>query len=1087
MILRDFEMNGMNKNTAFRARQSGQTLIIAILILGVLLILGIAFAGIINRNISETGRSARRTVAGDLSQAGIKYAHAQMLNSAMGADWRPELSPVSFDVAGFTKDPDALYLRPGTGFFVEVDPVNRPGYTVPDLGGPDYMGSFSRVGFERGRALVRVRYTPGEYRMMGSKSGALREDGKARGYTIIESIGRPGAISDQGTLDPSRLLPRSVQVSNFANQAAVRVGLGPLKAADASITESRRLIAFASIGFIESGRFISDINKTGRPAEIGFPKAGGGPVFTDRANVGATYEGADVQSPVVMGGNPSGLALLPTNQGGWGLLPGGGSLVSNTQVQVHGDLDVTLNDGLGETISAVGGIKPANDSSQLRLDVFDFDANAFNWQRWTTGNGGAFNAPQIFGSGQIDSDSGGFSTQGSLLLDGRNQEDAAGYTRMTRRKDPPSITAANPQSGLNRYLELSQRTGVSNANGTFSGEFGHGEGVYVDSSERGNRDASDLARGLDPEKSLPNDWLNPNNANSQGWQGPFYIPNAPHVQLLPDGFEIRRDGRSKNQFWRDGTGVDTGQSICRFWIRTFGDLTYVVNNISNPTFNPITATQPDWETFGRRFNGTLVFAGDVRIRGVIPTDQQLTVVSMGTIYVEGSITKGIYDRYNDGVILSPSRSVIALLAKDYVAVNTTMFFGPRVGESPKPKSTNPIPNTPNPVEIDGSSNLVFSTEFVYSIGSNDPSTWVPMASTYTSVDGSGTINSNLIATVSADDNGPTFFGLNISPRLINDPAPTTAGYRFQTTLLGAVTNGAASAYLPAIPATIPEYGLSDPTVNAYPKFESWGMPLFDPAQFVLSLANRKMEAIPANPTGAYHLAVGEPTDFELALKPVGAQPSKNGLVARMAVNPSDVRIEAAIYAQNGSFFVIPGPWFNTNPDDLRTAFEQNYTPADNTDDLNTAALDYGGGANLTLAQQRRYERYGASPDVPFYAEPLSVRLSVIGSIGENLPAPMSMQAEWLKKWGWMPRRIGGTGRALPAQHVPGGALAVGQLTVPNLLTTFDPTLATGSVPINSTPASALSAVRFTADGRTLPPAPRLPVSPTLAYFGDIIQ
>jgi Tfp pilus assembly protein PilX len=85
-------------------KQSGQTLILAILILGVLLIIGFAFAGIISQNITFSGKARQRTVSSDLSEAGIRYAHYQMLNSELGADWRPQFTPLQTDINGNTKE-----------------------------------------------------------------------------------------------------------------------------------------------------------------------------------------------------------------------------------------------------------------------------------------------------------------------------------------------------------------------------------------------------------------------------------------------------------------------------------------------------------------------------------------------------------------------------------------------------------------------------------------------------------------------------------------------------------------------------------------------------------------------------------------------------------------------------------------------------------------------------------------------------------------------------------------------------------------------------------------------------------------------
>ena len=76
-------------------------------------------------------------------------------------------------------------------------------------------------------------------------------------------------------------------------------------------------------------------------------------------------------------------------------------------------------------------------------------------------------------------------------------------------------------------------------------------------------------------------------------------------------------------------------------------------------------------------------------------------------------------------------------------------------------------------------------------------------------------------------------------------------------------------------------------------------------------------------------------------------------------DPLPVRIEAMIYAQNGSWFVIPGPWFNEDPDGVETELQ----------------------------------------DYPGYHEPLNIQISVYGAITENMPADLAAATEWTSKWG----------------------------------------------------------------------------------------
>jgi hypothetical protein len=225
--------------------------------------------------------------------------------------------------------------------------------------------------------------------------------------------------------------------------------------------------------------------------------------------------------------------------------------------------------------------------------------------------------------------------------------------------------------------------------------------------------------------------------------------------------------------------------------------------------------------------------------------------------------------------------------------------------------------------------------------------------------------------------------------------------------------------------------------------------------------------------GTYRLLAQETNDFAFRPNTVNGAPTNDWLLARAAMVPGDVRIEASVYAEEGSFFIIPSPWFNPNPNDRRDTY---------------AAL----GATDPERQLARLEAFGANPEMPFYGEPLDVRVQIVGSVSENTTPPIATQSEWLKKWGWIPRTLGATTTRIPNQHVPAATRTTdpgltSTLYVPNLIISYDPSLATGRTwdPGQPSPFSAANRnIRVDAFNRPLPPMPRLPVSPTLAYFGE---
>jgi hypothetical protein len=1084
-----------------RRAQSGQTLVIAIVLLGVLAILGFAFASIIGQNINQAGRGRERTLASSLARAGIEYAHYQLRHSVLGADWRPEPSPPSLDALGFTKDPDAHYLRPPTPF--GLPSAGAAPVLAQDLGGPDGLGPYTRVFFEKGRALVRVRYAPSDFESFANATGSLRQGGKARSMLLIEAVGRPGALTTGGRIDPSLQLVERVKVANFASyaekQSELGPGLGRLKQLNNLVVNSRILMAFASIGIIESGRFITNKFKVSTPAEIGFLNSRAtGSVF-DVAGTGASYTdgqapyaaGPDGALPVV-GVQTWGRVFAEPNAGsanGWATVPGGGSLWSNADLKVLGQHDVSLNTYLGESWMVVGTVKPANNESVLRVSRSYYDQAADQWRSdWAQrARASSVANPLVLTDDAgnptrdypLGSDAGDFSTVGGTFRDAGQEPDDLGYSRGVPRKEPPSIVETDPQTGLNRYQVLTRESGAI-VNGANVGRFGYGRGVYCDSAERGNASTEDEREAAGAVRSLPNDWLNPNNASSPGWRGPFYIPLASYLRLLPDGFTIIRDTRSRRPFWRRPDGSSTNSTTIRYRIRRvefpLGSgvfETMSLNSVESPALvgQPgLALTDDDFRANGRVFNGVVMFEGDVRIRGVIPTDHQVTVVSLGSVYVEGSVTKGVVDE-SGNVLQRPSRSALMAMARDFAVLNTTMLFGPEPGTAVQEKDDDPLPDTPNPMELSTEApEALLAAEFLLdpatpaALGGNpaNPSTWRPFANRYQAFGTGTSIPSSLLVRAAADDNGPTFIAADVAPQT-HLAGGTFASLLFpRVAAVGAslVQFNAASQYFSANP-TIPVYGLGDPARNSFPKFETVAMPLVTGA-FVYG--GRTLSDA-GGPVGDVVYPVQDRTLVRLRLNSVGGVPLKNFLAARTAVAPFDVRVEAALFAEEGSFFVIPGHWFNNNVQDTRRAW------------LNRGAGSPYAGMSDDEARLRRWQIHGVTPEVPFYGEPLDVRVTILGAVSENMPAPASAQAEWMRKWGWIPRALGATGLRIPDAHSNGLDLnAFG--TVPNLNIVYDPMLATAT-------SDGSTWVRTDASGRALPPMPRLPVSPTLAYFGEV--
>lgn len=1054
---------------AMRRREQGQTIIVALIILGLLLILGFVFLGIVNRGVQGSARAQTRTIANDLAEAGIRYARTQLLRSVEGADWRGEPTPVTPTAAdpNRTQDPDGIYLRPASGFLLPNGQL--------DQGGPDGLGNFIRVGTDNGRFLVRVRYAPSDANIFATATtGALRDPGAVRNYLIIESIGRRGRITGN---DPTQLLSGpSIQFRNFASQADFTTALAQFQAAQVTAND-RRLTAFMSIGLTDTARFITNLFKVSRPAEIGIP-----------SDLGAAYAYDNPAAPTPVGPNIAMQLGLPSVEGATAASPlfnigGLGSLHSNADLTVYGRLNVFANRSLGDQITVAGNIS-SQDNARLNVNAFSFNRASGTWNS-------QFNLDPVNG-GVLNSRNNVFSTLGGIIRDGVAQPDADGISRGVGYKEPPRISEADPETGELRYLQLTRESGNSVAGGN-SGRFGFGEGVYVDNSADLQSPPSEGARQANPgSSSAVSDWLNPARPDSRYWLGAYYIPPGSSLELRSDGFVIARDARSdpNQRFWRLPDGSPTALTTIRFRIGRGPDAgdrrMRVVNSLTPGIANIDGALTPADYLQGPVFNGVLYFEGNVRVRGVVPTDAQITVVTNGIAYLEGSITKGTVGNaftatyrteapFNDpeaptavGVTLNrPSRSAIAILAREHVALNTTMLFGPSPNQALDPGRDG------SSVRVRQDQSLSLQAEFVSgapnAASTYNPSAWVPFATNYRDAITNSVLNVRTLVSHTSEDGGAdrSFIAMNVNPLRFDSPT-VVSPYFFPN-----VAPNAAAPVLGSPNPTIPAYGLGIENYQRFPSYENLGFVLVDPANSTVGSNLITATGI----TGEYRLALESSNQFTITPNPISGQPTNDYLLQRFALTPHDIRIEAMLYAEQGSFYVIPGVWQNPNVNDRRDIYLARVNEL-------IAAGNSAADARA-IADDERRTQFGSSPEYPFYGEPLAVRVLINGSISENMPPSMGEQAEWLRKWGWMPRELGATQSNIPSVHVAAGYDLNTLPVVPNLIVAYDPVLGSGRADgfrNLDDPSRVLRRDRF---GRVLPPLPRLPVSPSFAYFGDL--
>jgi hypothetical protein len=339
----------------------------------------------------------------------------------------------------------------------------------------------------------------------------------------------------------------------------------------------------------------------------------------------------------------------------------------------------------------------------------------------------------------------------------------------------------------------------------------------------------------------------------------------------------------------------------------------------------------------------------------------------------------------------------------------------------------------------------------------------------------------LIAHTMADGTGQSaLYQMNVNDGVGNS-VYSFPGTREELSFPGATNpiltmDNLASDYLGGVVTTsIPEYGMGSQPWQRYDKFESRAFPLVYPSTSTYANATGVITNNNGNTDPFINFSLFSPggNDLTLSQASLVGLSTNDTLIARTAIVPANVRIEASIFAEEGSFFIIPGPWFNPNPNDTRDAYN---------------ALIQSGDTALQ-ADTARVQAYGVSADTPFYGEPLDIKIDVVGSVSENMPQPISIQGEALKKWGWIPAALGADGASIPIQHVPidptTGKAVTNPTIVPNFTISYDPELATGrALGFNAT-NNPSDLIRTDAYGRPLLPVPRLPVSPVLSYFGEV--
>lgn len=1045
-----------------RGAQQGQTIVVALLVLLLIGFIGGVFVAIVTRTLQSSGRMVRVQSADFYAEAGIRFADQQLTTSLDGADWRP---PLQYQLA----NPPAAgtlegkhYAEAVTQFNLTAAPANDPDKVFLDQG-------FARYNIGGGRYLLRVTYDPvGLENANNPTPGTAYSDPLTR-YIKIESVGREGAIDAKDpttyrNAPPTRLNATLVQYKAIGITDYTRFETNP---------DNRSDIMALGVPSTQnsSGNIVT-------PGAFDFDGGGSGAPTLNQYPIVTTYGAQDAYIQDTATGfllpNPTaGSNAAPPSGADYTYTMGGGGIRANGSLRLFGANKAYLS-AAGSTVH--GFDEGWQIAGNLLLDNYD-PAQALNTKQDsalilnsldTTGA-----AQQNFGTPSNDPND--FNSYNGQVRDSSNSTDKNGQPRNINRLEPPAMDTVNPVTSLPRYKDITLNSPIRTANGTpisapGAAAFGYGQSIYVDNTNDIQRESSKLVGGY----TLIDEWLHRSNAagdgTKSGWVANFYRPPGTDIVL---GRQVRATDNTAKTFksfyglrmvrsdvdgagnligWRNPDGSSIPGSSPTTGVNPAG-VTQTTMTVSYDELNaghsldPTAVSGAGADTLGayqaNPNNDVIVYLeGNVRLHGVAsvnPADAQakdytatdagaaddqmprhITIVTNGTAYIDGSLLRG-----------NPE-TTITVLAHDYVCVNTTQFLAGTVVDQNPTGTTAPgayVGDTSLRALDFSASDEVLLQEFT--LGGVAPTE--PLR-------------------------------LYISGGAASPAGGASADYDLLDTQTGLNPNGN-----PLFVGTNALLGYSPPPYPATPPLPfSVSYNLSGVGQAELFRGTFDLPTLPSASSRSFQLGVRRSQGEDTSGNPTGVN-TEDYIQERAAILPMDIRIEAVLFAQTKSFFVIPGDWFNTNTSDNLSQFVN----------------------ETTRTANQRYTRPDINNDddsqgrFPFYGQPIDMKITISGSVSEARPADITAQSAWMSKWGWIPQFHGSlTGNST----LTGPAERAGHVAYQSNGTTFANTPATGlSIiynPLAGYPYYGDHYMRSDIYGRALPFSPKLPVCTGLLYAGQ---
>lgn len=543
----------------------------------------------------------------------------------------------------------------------------------------------------------------------------------------------------------------------------------------------------------------------------------------------------------------------------------------------------------------------------------------------------------------------------------------------------PVLDQRDPTTNMQRYRALTEESALweYNADPQNAGSsaytsqmLGWGNGLYLDDKYTSVQHDGDL-------QALQNEWLNPKDPGSQGltWVNGVYHPeNAGAVEITLHDWEFDDKGNATRLPYLELHRYDGGQFYNKAnqpvgerttlpyprngVIFAEGNVIVKGNLPASLDFNDTNLDgvfEPEVDAGGVQHPGGWDPSGSGIHYYITPANRRydLTVVSNGTVYIEGNLL-GPATRnatFQNGAGTSPITlgsvydSKLGLLARDNVCLNPTKIV------SSASRDTETV-----------------GDEQLWRIRANDPLDFTFSTSGDWSPRTRLLLRHGGAAVVGQPDYGVMRMAVNNQPFVFD----TTAKYASGDPLAERLCFGDP----PTIDLRCPWW---DNALLANGKPVQWGGGLYanDPLEQqtwdINSNARYTSGASPLLGHGALNTVRfewQEGCDYLLAA-------SKT--MSTLLVTGMDVQVDALVYAQRGSWFIIPGVFYND--------------PADPNTDLEWP--------------------------FPKPGEPLDVRLIFHGAIVENRPASPEAQEAWITHWRGSNLAYYATDNTTPNQLDPG--------------------------------------------------------------------